>query len=148
MKLHSMVPALAVGAVCLVAVGSSLADGAARRSAEEVIRELNDGYVNAFVTGDMAWYREYLSDDFQCTLQNGMNIDKTEFVNPKGPSNVKSYKLEEVHIRVFNDDAALVNAISEFTLNDGTVRRSRYTDTYMKINGTWKAVAAHMTRIQ
>ncbi|HVR40232.1 MAG TPA: nuclear transport factor 2 family protein [Thermoanaerobaculia bacterium] len=108
---------------------------------EETLRQLNEGYVKAFVHHDMDWYRAHLADDFLCFVSNGAVIDKTTFLQ-QPQSNVKEWRLDELKIRVFNDNAALIHAISVFTMNDGTVRRSRYTDSYMKIGGEWKAVSA------
>ena len=56
------------------------ARAAADNPDEAAIRELNRDYVRAFLTSDVARYRELLADDFRAVLSDGRQIDKAEFL--------------------------------------------------------------------
>ena len=49
-------------------------------AAVAALHRLNDEYMRAFVESDTVWYDEHLSDDFVCTLADGLHIDKTQFL--------------------------------------------------------------------
>ena len=114
-------------------------------SDESVLRALNQRYVDSFMSADVAWYDQHLSDEFICIESNGSLLDKTQFLRQtaEGPG-VRSYQLQEARIRVFGD-VALVHGMGTFTRLDGTTGTSRYTDVYARVDGTWKAVSAQIT---
>ena len=49
---------------------------AAGASDEAVIRELNAGYVRAFLKSDADWYDRHLTPDFMCILTTGAVVDR------------------------------------------------------------------------
>jgi len=52
------------------------------------LHALNAHYIRALAESNTAWYADWLSDDFVCTLADGRSIDKTEFLHrgPKAPA--------------------------------------------------------------
>jgi ketosteroid isomerase-like protein len=116
---------------------------------EATVRELNDGYVQAFLKADVAWYKEHVAEDFVCVAPDGSLLHKAEFLAEAGQGpGVADYHLEEVKIRVIGaaGDVALVHAKGLATRKDGTKGTSRYTDIYERRGGTWIAVSAQVTR--
>jgi ketosteroid isomerase-like protein len=111
-----------------------------------VLHELNANYIRAFVEADTAWYSEYLSDDFVCTLADGRRIDKTEFLrrNAKKPS-VMNVTYDQIDVRPLGD-VALVHGVTHY-LRDGSPASTRYTDVWVMREGRWRAVAAHLTSV-
>ncbi len=114
-------------------------------SDEATLRELNQRYVDSFMSADVDWYDQHLTGDFICIESNGSMLDKSQFLRQtaEGPG-VRSYELEEARIRIFGD-VALVHGKGTFTRLDGTTGTSRYTDVYARVDGLWKAVSAQIT---
>ena len=114
---------------------------------EETIRELNAGYVRAFLNSDAGWYDRHLTPDFMCILTSGAVMDRAAFLeNAKKAHIVLSYDLSEVGIRV-HGDAALVTALGTWRRRDGATGRTRYIDVWVRKDGAWKAVSAQLTAL-
>jgi len=111
-----------------------------------MLHELNAHYIRAFVEADTAWYSEYLGDDFVCTLADGRRIDKTEFLrrNAKRPD-VTNVTYDQVDVRPLGD-VALVHGVTHYQ-RDGSPASTRYTDVWSAREGSWRAVAAHLTSV-
>lgn len=117
----------------------------AAASDEDVIRELNAGYVRAFLKSDADWYDRHLTPDFMCILTTGAMVDRATFLeNARKPHSVLSYDLSEVRIRQ-HGDVALVSALGSWTRKDGTTGKTRYVDIWVRKDGAWKAVSAQLT---
>jgi ketosteroid isomerase-like protein len=116
------------------------------KSDEDTLRRLNEEYVRAFMQADVAWYKQYLADDFMVIESDGSVLNKAQFLTEtaKGPD-VAAYKLEEVHVR-FYGQVGIVRATGLFTRKDGTTGMSRYNDIYVRTGKEWKVVSAQITR--
>ena len=137
-----------VVAASLIAVPIAGVASAATRSDVETIKELNAGYVRAFLNSDAAWYDRHLTPDFVCILTTGTTVDRATFLqNARKPHTTLTYELSEVTIRV-HGDAALVSALGTWTRKDGTTGRTRYVDVWVRKDGAWKAVSAQLTSVQ
>jgi ketosteroid isomerase-like protein len=119
---------------------------AAQQSDEHTLARLNQEYVNAFMNADVDWYRDHLADEFVVIESDGTVLNKEQFLRNtiKGPD-VADYKLHEVDIRIYGN-VALVRATGVWTREDGKMGMSRYTDVYVRQNGSWKTVSAQITR--
>jgi ketosteroid isomerase-like protein len=114
---------------------------------EDVIRELNAGYVRAFMKSDADWYDRHLTPDFKCILTSGAVVDRATFLaNARKGHTTVSYELSEVGIRVYGD-AALATAVGTWRRKDGTTGRTRYVDVWIRKDGAWKAVSAQLTAV-
>jgi ketosteroid isomerase-like protein len=119
-----------------------------RKSDEDTIRELNAGYVRAFMNSDAAWYDKHLTADFVCIVTNGKVVDRLTFLeNAQRPHTTVRYDLSEVTIRV-HGDAALVSALGTWERKDGTTGKTRYVDVWVRSDGIWKAVSAQLTALE
>ena len=115
---------------------------------EDTVRELNAGYVRAFMHSDAAWYDRHLMPDFTCILTTGVVVDRATFLeNARQPHTTKSYELSEVSIRV-HGNMALASAVGTWLRSDGTSGRTRYVDVWVRTDGEWKAVSAQLTAVQ
>ena len=135
----------AVSLIAMPVFGRAFA--AEANSDEDTIRELNAGYVRAFMKSDAEWYDRHLTPDFMCILTSGVTVDRPTFLeNAKKPHTTISYDLSEVKIRV-HGDAALVSALGTWERKDGTKGRTRYVDVWVRKEGVWKAVSAQLTAV-
>ncbi len=114
----------------------------------EVLRQLNESYVESFRRSDVAWYDAHLAPDYISINNDGSYRDRAAaleyFAQPTFATHMKSFLLDKVKIRRF-DDVALVHAENVAELKDGSRRVSRYTDIWRKQDGRWRCVAAHIT---
>lgn len=136
-----------VFAASLIAIPFFAHASAANMSDEDVIRELNAGYVRAFLNSDAEWYDRHLTPDFMCVLTSGVVVDRPTFLeNAKKVHTTISYDLSEVKIRI-HGDVALVSALGTWERKDGTKGRTRYVDVWVRKDGVWKAVSAQLTAV-
>ena len=118
-----------------------------KTSDEDVVRELNAGYVRAFMHSDADWYDAHLTPDFACILTSGAVVDRATFLaNARKTHTTASYELSEVGIRVYGD-AALATAVGTWRRQDGTTGRTRYIDVWIRKDGVWKAASAQLTSV-
>ena len=114
---------------------------------DDTLRELNDSYLESVRMGDVDRFREILADDFLCSAADGSVLDKTEFLAlTAGPRTLRHLSADDVRIRVMGD-VAIIHAATSYTTMAGQDGRGRYTDVWAKRDGTWRAVAAHVTRL-
>jgi hypothetical protein len=120
-------------------------------SDEAVLRALNQQYVDAFMNADAAWYQAHLDGSFVCIESDGSVLDKDQFVraSAKGPD-VAAYRLEDVDVRFAGGagDLAQVVARGVWSRRDGSKGVSLYIDTWMRREGSWRAISAQITRRQ
>lgn len=135
----------------------ALAQDAAPAAASQVDRDvaeleaLNAQWLNAYVSRDRAALEAVLAPDFLAFRAGGGVSDRDALLNgatgPGGRS-VKAIAWENLTIRVFGD-TAVVAARSLLTRErDGqdVVSANEYADVYVRRDGRWQAVAAHVIR--
>jgi ketosteroid isomerase-like protein len=110
------------------------------------LRELNDSYLESVKMGDVDRFREILADDFVCSTADGAVLDKTQFLElTSGPRSLRHLSADDVRIRLFGE-VAIIHAATYYETMTGQNGRGRYTDIWSKRDGSWRAVAAHVTR--
>ncbi len=113
-----------------------------------VLRTLNENYVKAFRDADVAWYDAHLAQDYLVINGDGSLHDRgaalANFAKPTFATHMKSFPVDKVTIRRF-DDVALIHAENAYELKDGRKGVSRYTDIWVKREGKWRCIAAHIT---
>ena len=96
---------------------------------EPALRQMNDDYVRAFLTCDVARFRSLLADDFSGVLADGRVIDKAEFLREAAePPDARDLRLHGVTIRVFGD-SALVAAFHNMSCSAGADGNARLVST-------------------
>jgi hypothetical protein len=124
----------------------------------DMLRELNDAYLESVRMGDVERFNEILADDFLCSAANGTVLDKRQFLElTAGPRTLRHLSADDVRIRLLaaggpepgrpENNVAIIHAATYYTTMDGQEGRGRYTDIWAKRAGTWLAVAAHVTRL-
>jgi ketosteroid isomerase-like protein len=113
----------------------------------DLLRDLNQAYLDSVRTGDVERFRELLADDFQCSTPAGELLDKSQFLaRTAAPRTLERLAGEDVAIRILGD-VAIIHAATSYTSVTGQEGRGRYTDDWQKRNGTWVCVSAHVTRL-
>ncbi|HYE91408.1 MAG TPA: nuclear transport factor 2 family protein [Terriglobales bacterium] len=115
-------------------------------SDRDVLQDLNRAYIRSVQDSDVRWFDAHLSADFLNTNPDGSMVDRAGFLKQIAPPcAVTNLREEDVLIRVFGD-VALIHARTVYTKPDGQPGRGRYTDTWVRQEGRWLCVAAHVTR--
>jgi len=113
-----------------------------------VLTALNEQYVKAFREADVAWYGAHLAPDYAVVFGDGSFHDRgaalADFAIPYFEDNIRSFPVDKVNIRRFGD-VALIHAENDYELKDGRKGINRYTDIWLKRDGKWLCVAAHIT---
>ena len=120
----------------------------------EILSQLNAQFIKNYVTQDVKAHSELIHQDFVCIENSGKIIGREEYLKNWATdyqnSGMDSFTYTDEHIRIFGH-TALVRSKSVFTYQkDGHLVSgySVYTDTYVKEDGRWKCVQAHMTPVR
>jgi ketosteroid isomerase-like protein len=116
------------------------------RSDEEMLRALNDDYIQSVQTSDVRRFNEILAPDFYCSNPDGSLVDRAGFLKQTAvPVQISQLAAHDVMIRLMGD-FAIIHARTSYALPDGRVTSGRYTDVWARRDGQWLAVSAHVTR--
>jgi uncharacterized protein (TIGR02246 family) len=125
----------------------------AQSSSRDIIKQLNQQFLNALVQKDSAALANILADDFVLINPSGMRRNKAD--NLAGlhvpGQTVTNIKIDSEDIRLFSEIFGIItvwttNYISSG--NENNILKICYMDIYQKRNGKWQAVAAHVTLLQ
>jgi ketosteroid isomerase-like protein len=120
---------------------------AATQSNHDVLEQLNRDYIDSVQHSDVKRFDEILADDFYCSNPDGSLVDRTAFLKQTArPVTISNLKAEDVIIRIL-DDVAIIHARTAYTKPDGSAGGGRYTDVWVRRDGRWLAVSAHVTRL-
>jgi hypothetical protein len=119
--------------------------------AEQEIRTIFKEWTEALVRNDSAVRGRIMADDFTLTAYDGQVINKAQILEAAKSSayRIEAINPEDIKVRVY-DDAAVLNGRVALTerINDKRVTsRIQVTQTWIKRQGQWQAVAEQATRI-
>jgi ketosteroid isomerase-like protein len=110
------------------------------------IRAMNDEYIRAWRRHDMKWFEDNLAEGYSCVAPDGTVLDKKAFIGyPDQSVLVADSHVEDLTVQV-HGQTAVVTGKNVVFWKDGRKSATRYTDTYAKIDGKWKAVSAQLTK--
>ncbi len=116
-------------------------------NAEAEVRALEQRWVDAELRRDAAAVAELLDDQFLVVFGAGKPLDKAQFVKAVPSFTSTSQVLSDQVVRVAGDTAIIIGRdTAEGTHHDGShyMDIARYTATYIKRQGRWRALAEHM----
>jgi ketosteroid isomerase-like protein len=117
----------------------------------DVLKKLNESYVQAFRDANASWYDKHLARDYVVIYPDGSYHDRSgalaNFAQPLFATHMKSYSLDKVRIRKFGN-VALIHAENVAQLKNGRQATSRYTDIWHKQDGRWLCIAAHINDVR
>jgi hypothetical protein len=121
-------------------------DRSVERGDQEILEDLNRGYVRSVAERDTAWFDRHLAPDFLNTNADGSLVDRAAFLRQiAAGTGVSAIQAHDVLIRVLND-VAIIHARTTFTTSEGRQGAGRYTDIWARREGAWLCVAAHVGR--
>ncbi len=113
----------------------------------ETLTKLNGLYIQAAKRADAALFEKILADDFLCSQSDGTLVDRPGFLRrTKASPPMPALDYDDVRIRVLGD-VAIIHARTAYVLAGGHRGMGRYTDVWVRRNGQWLAVSAHVTRL-
>lgn len=147
-------------AVLLLTMMSSLVAAQAKRTSstrsgkpaiqtEQVLRDLEHQWNEAFKNQDTVTLSRILDDRFIFTDGEGNVLDKAKYIESIRQVKIESYRIEEMTVRVFGDTAVVAARLIEKSTIAGRAQNEviRYTDTFARRLGRWRAVASHETHL-
>jgi ketosteroid isomerase-like protein len=115
-------------------------------SDRETLEALNRDYIDSVQGCDVGRFDEILAEDFYCSNPDGSMVDRKAFLEQTArPIAIRNLAARDVKIRLLGD-VAIIHARTTYTLPDGGEGAGRYTDIWARQGGSWRAVAAHVTR--
>ena len=134
---------LAVGMLCIVAL--SLAVGQAATKVEHEIKKLEQDWAQANTRSGAMAVDQYEADDMITTDPSGGVTDKAQNKTELGSGDLKfeSMELSDMTVHVYGDTAvaAGTNNLHGTYKGQDISGKYRFTDTWVKRNGKWQAVA-------
>lgn len=137
------------------AAAATPADGTVPKAVRlEIVRSLEAleaEWFRVYDTHDLAPLQRLIADDFVATLADGAMRDKTQHIAAYRADFETLDRVEsnELRVRVYTRELAVATGSYSASLR-GTpaATKYRYTDTWLKRNGTWQCVATHESRIE
>lgn len=120
---------------------------------EAELIELQQILANAWLTGDRAMVERLIAPEWSSTGPDGSTTDRASVlaqVFETGVHKIRDLKIDNVKARVFGDAAVVTgrtHGIGEFE-GSGYDVVIRFTDTFVRREGRWQAVASHASLVQ
>ena len=127
---------------------------------KQELSRLEREWLDAYDNDDVEAMGRILADDFTITYENGEVVTKAQTVagltddddeddseEQGSEEEDRSHYTENVTIRVYGNTAILSGVYVNPNDDGEPDDRSRYTDTYIKIDGRWQVVASQLTRL-
>ena len=115
-------------------------------SDHEALEQLNLDFIRSVQESDALWFEHNLGGDFANSNPDGTLSERAAFIALIArPCPVTKLKCEDVRIRVLGD-TAIIHGRTTYLKPDGAAGAGRYTDVWMRRDGHWLCVAAHVTR--
>jgi hypothetical protein len=118
------------------------------------LRELNAKFIHNFVTNDVASHDAILHPRFICIGSDGERIGRDEYLGRWAsgfdPDVIVYWDYRDEHIHLFAD-LALVRSTNKHVRRHGdreVAGMTTYTDTYLRENGDWLCIQAHLTPVK
>lgn len=119
------------------------------KSVEQVIMQVEQEWVDAYVKRDAATLARILATDFMDIDPEGKIQNKTEYIelarNPVGT--FESITTEDTKVRVYGSTAVLTGRYVIKGTNREQGEWFRYTAVYVKQQGRWRAVTLHSSAL-
>lgn len=119
-------------------------------NAEQSLKELEHRWTEAFKNRDSDILDHILDDRFVFTDDEGQVINKARYIDAVMQAiKVESYNLDDVTARVFGDTGVVTGRwTGKLTIGGKDASGAfRFTDTFLKRLGRWRAIASQDTRL-
>lgn len=124
---------------------------AAVGSDEQTITQMENDWGVALVKRDLAVIDRVVAPEYMYTDPEGSLSTKaqTDADLKSGAMTYETFKLDELKVRIFGDTALVYGLDTEKSSYKGkdTSGQYRFTDVFVRRNGTWKAVNTHSSKV-
>lgn len=134
--------------LCIVCIACCAQDRDA-----DIIRQLNQQFLNALVQKDSSALANILAEDFILINPDGKRRTKTDnLANLHVPGqSVTGINIDSEDLRLFSENLGIITVWTTNHIrsgNEAMTLKICYMDIYQKRNKKWQAVAAHVTLLQ
>jgi ketosteroid isomerase-like protein len=140
---------LAVGLLCLLSASMAVAKSG---SVEDEIKKLEENWAQATVKDGSAAVEQYEADDIITTDPGGRVTDKTQDKKDytSGDFKIESEQQGDITVHSYGNVAVAsgTNMVKGTYKGQNISGKYRFTDTWVKRNGKWQAVASHYVKVQ
>jgi ketosteroid isomerase-like protein len=151
MNLFAIILWALTAATPLQAGKTGAAQAPANDATGKALMDLENKWVDALAKSDTAALESIFADTYVDTDEQGHRTDKQGVLSTvkSGDLKIESIKLSDMHVHVYGD-AAIVTGKG---LQKGSFKSQPitatvlFTDTFVKRNGKWKAVASHRSAV-
>jgi ketosteroid isomerase-like protein len=123
----------------------------AQTKAADELKQIENDWVNALKTKNVARLGEILGDGWVSLDWDGNTTDKAKMLaHLKLPSyTLDSIQMGPMTVRIFENTAVVTGSDTETGKEDGKDASGKYiwTDVFVKQNGKWRAVASQSTKV-
>jgi peptidylprolyl isomerase len=121
----------------------------ATRTAEQVLKDLENQWNEAYKNGDKTTLDRMLDAQFVFTDDEANVFNKTQYLESVSHVKVESYRLDDLTVRVRGTTGIVAGRWTGKFTTDGkeTSVVIRFTDTFSKQLGGWRVIASQETRI-
>jgi hypothetical protein len=115
----------------------------------QALAQIEDDWAKALETHDTTFFTRVLAADFHGTGDSAKTFGRAEVIHDAADTATQISNLtdEDRQIRIYGDGTVgVVTGLSHWTVNKGEhpgQYSGRYTETYVKRDGQWQAVAGH-----
>ena len=116
----------------------------------QALKDVEHQWLDAVKSHDSAALNRILDDQFISTGDDGQVFNKSQFIAAAAAAiKLESYNFDEMNIRIFGDTAVVSGLLTARLSVAGKDSSGafRYTDTFVRRLGRWRAVASHSTRM-
>jgi hypothetical protein len=119
---------------------------------QQELINLENQWAQVDVTQDKSAFERIIAPDFVTTSTTGQILDRQEWLAAQEHEGIKRATNGEMQVHIYSDNLAIVTGVdTALKVEAGgkeTIRRDRFTDTWMKRNGQWQVIATQVTRLQ
>jgi ketosteroid isomerase-like protein len=121
-------------------------------SDEQTITKMETDWGMALTKRDMATIDRMEATDYMFTAPDGSLSNKTESdaMFKSGDMMIESFKIDDLKVRINGDTAVVHGLETEKSSYKGTDTSGQYrfTDVFVKRNGTWRALTTHVSKVE
>ena len=116
---------------------------------EQALKKIQHDWADARLKRDSSFATQIESDDFTVVWPDGQIINKQDDVKSYEADGAvfSEFKITDLNVRIYGETAIVVGqgSIKGHTPTKDLSGRYVWTDTFVKQNGAWKAVASQVT---
>ena len=138
----------AVAVIAIIAVAAILLWPRRASDPEAEILAVEQSWTQAYVHNDVAALDAILADNYRATDPSGRTVTKADDLERTKTLHYDVFDTTDIQVRVWGDTAVATGHSEIRGTNAGLpfAAKIAFTDTLARIDGRWRAVAAHVTR--